>query len=77
MIASLGIILIAVLITLFELPKMIKKKLIKESVIFCILLSIGTCFPVLMSLGVQLPNPLDWIILFIKPLANMFGELLK
>lgn len=77
MLASLAIISIAILMTLYDLPKMIKKKLVKESVTFCILLSIGTCFPVLMSLGVQIPNPLNWIILFIKPLANMFDELLK
>lgn len=77
MLSSLAIISIAVLITLYELPKMIKKKLKKESVTFCILLAIGTCFPVLMSFGVQIPNPLNWIILFIKPLTNMFGEFLK
>jgi hypothetical protein len=77
LLSSLAIISIAILITLYELPKMLKKKLLKESVTFCILLAIGTCFPVLMSLGVQMPNPLNWIILFIKPLANMLGELLN
>jgi hypothetical protein len=61
----------------YELPPLLKKKLKKESVIFCFLLSIGTFFTILIGFGVHLPNPLDWIIAFIKPIANFIDYLFK
>jgi hypothetical protein len=75
--SSFAILAFAILIAMFELPPMLKKKLIKESVTFCIILSIGAVLIILISFGIQLPNPINWIITLIQPLTNLFDFLLK
>jgi hypothetical protein len=75
--SSLGILIVSILMGFYELPSLIGKKLYKESFIFCCLLSTGTFVTMLLVLGVPIPNPLDWIIMFIRPLSNFIDYLLK
>ncbi|MEH7094086.1 hypothetical protein [Neobacillus vireti] len=76
MLYSIGILIISILISIYELRPLMKKKFYKEIVCFCFLLSSGTLLTILIALGVNIPNPLDWIITFIKPLTDLIDSLL-
>ncbi|MBT2653925.1 hypothetical protein J7E81_01520 [Bacillus sp. ISL-18] len=75
MLSSFGMILIAILISIYELRPMMREKLFKEAIIFCFLLSSGTLLTILITLGVNIPNPLNWVITFIKPLTDLIDIL--
>lgn len=47
-----------------------KSKLVKESVFFLLILSLGTFFSILLALDIHFPNPINWLTIFIKPLSN-------
>lgn len=76
MLSSIGIIIISIFITLYELPQMVKKKLLKEIMFFFLLLILGTCLSIFLALKIQLPNPVDWLIHFVKPFSNWIDSLL-
>lgn len=69
---SILILIISILITLFELPHLMKSKLVKESLFFLLILSFGTFFGILLALDIHFPNPINWLTIFIKPLSNWF-----
>lgn len=51
------LILVFTVITLIEVPKLIKKKLWGELTAFSVLLSTGFILSLLLTIGVKLPNP--------------------
>ncbi|MDR7236367.1 hypothetical protein J2Y02_000976 [Neobacillus drentensis] len=70
MFISILILIITILITLLELPHIMKSKLVKEGVFFLLILSLGTFFSILLALDIHFPNPINWLTIFIKPLSN-------
>ncbi len=75
--ASLAILVVAILIALAEVPTLLKKKMIKECILFSLLLIIGTSLSLAKAQGVQLPNPVDWIVAVMQPVADWIDNILK
>ncbi|WP_307891684.1 hypothetical protein [Bacillus swezeyi] len=72
-----GILLISGLIILLELPTLWKKKQKKEIWVFSLLLAFGVALNITEGLGVEVPNPLDWLAVIYKPLSDAIMSLLK
>jgi hypothetical protein len=77
MMVILGILLVVVVITLIEVPHMLKKGLKKELWVFGILLLFGTVLNIAQGLKIDLPNPLDWINVVYKPFSDFLLGLFK
>lgn len=75
--SSLAILVLAIIIALFELPSLWKKKMLKECLLFSLLLIIGTSLSVALAWGVHLPNPIDWIAAVFQPVADWIDYILK
>ncbi|SES10960.1 hypothetical protein [Psychrobacillus sp. OK032] len=73
MLKTLGILFVAAIIVILELPHLLQKKLIKEVVIFSILLAFGVILSILLALGVKVPNPMDFITYVLKPLTKIIS----
>ncbi|MEW9672510.1 hypothetical protein [Ammoniphilus sp. 3BR4] len=74
---SVGIILVALAIIMIEVPHLLKKGFKKELWTFSILLLFGTGLSIAKGLQADLPNPLDWIAAFYKPMNDLLFGLLK
>ncbi|WP_257348508.1 hypothetical protein [Pseudalkalibacillus decolorationis] len=72
-----GILLIALLIIIFEVPSLWKSKQKKELWVFFLLLIFGVGLSIAKSLAVNIPNPLDWIIAVYKPFSDAMMNILK
>ncbi|KQX47006.1 hypothetical protein [Paenibacillus sp. Root444D2] len=70
-------VIIATIIGLIEAPALIRKKQVLESWVFFSLLFIGTLLSILLRLRVKLPNPLDLITYFYKPVSEIVFGILK
>ena len=77
MVISIGILLVAVIIAMVEVPPLRKKGLKKELWIFSILLLVGTGLSIAESLQVAIPNPLDGITMIYKPFSDFLFGLLE
>ncbi|MBO1515439.1 hypothetical protein [Metabacillus bambusae] len=72
-----GILLVATLIIVLEVPPLLEKKQKKESWVFSLLLLFGVGLSIAESLDLNIPNPLDWIAIIYKPLSDLIMSLLK
>lgn len=54
-----------------EIPDMNKKGLRREKWAFAAILSLGTVLAVVKSLGMDIPNPSDWVMAVYKPAADL------
>ncbi|GED71123.1 hypothetical protein BRE01_48250 [Brevibacillus reuszeri] len=77
MVSVFGIVLAAVVITLFEVPLLLKSHLKKELWIFSFLLLLGVGISIAHSLHVKVPNPIDGIIQLYKPVSDYIDHVLK
>lgn len=73
----LGVILLAILISVYEIPKLIKNKLFKELIVFFLLLLAGTGLGIARSINLELPSPLDLITFIYKPISDTIYEVLQ
>lgn len=73
---TVGIIIIATLITYFEMPTLLKNGEKKTIWAFFILLVSGTALNIALYFKVNIPNPLDLIIFIYKPVADFIQTLL-
>lgn len=71
MLASIGIVLVALLIIRLEVPSLKRKGLKREMWSFFALLLFGTGISVLHVLKIHLPSPHDWIAFIYKPLSDV------
>jgi hypothetical protein len=69
-------IIVSVLVILYEVPRLSKKKLWKELWVFSVLLAIAVMLNVAESLHIPIPNPLDLITIIYKPMSKIFFTLL-
>lgn len=67
------IIAIFVVICLFEIPGLLKKKYWWELAIFIAFLLPGFVLTILLALNVKLPKPTDGISFLVKQILNIFG----
>jgi len=73
----LAVVLFSFVLSIVEIPKMLKQKLYKELVIFCLFLMFGTVLAVLKSLDVKVPIPSDLIAWIYSPLAEVMKSITK
>lgn len=66
-----GLIAIFILIILFEVPGLIKKKLWRELAAFSVLLAIGFVLSLLQVIGVKLPSPNEGITSLVETVSKM------
>jgi hypothetical protein len=77
MMVILGILLVTVMISLIEVPSLLKKGLKKELWVFGILILFGTGLNIAQGLKIDIPNPLDWINVVYKPFSDFVLGLFK
>jgi hypothetical protein len=75
MVAILGILLVAAVICLFEVPYMWKKGLKKELWLFSILLLLGVGVSSAEALQWAIPTPLNWITAVYKPITDFLSRI--
>ncbi|WP_431091076.1 hypothetical protein [Paenibacillus sp. 8b26] len=71
----LGILLVAVAISMFEVPYMRKKGLKKELWLFYILLFLGVGISSAKALSGFIPTPLDWIAAVYRPFSDFLTHI--
>lgn len=75
MLKVIGILLVAAIILLIEVPSLLEKKYKKELLVFSILLTIGVGLSIAQAVGKTIPNPLDLLTLVFKPINDIFSSL--
>ena len=71
------IIAFSVILCVIEIPKMVKTKLHRELVAFCIILFLGDVIAVLKSLNIDIPNPADLIATIYSPITKLMKDILE
>ena len=72
-----GILLIGAIISLFEIPPLVKKKWWREIIVYLILLSVGMTLAILISKNVTIPTPIDLLTKLYSPVTNFFEKILS
>lgn len=72
-----GILLIGAIISLFEIPPLVKKKWWREIIVYFILLSVGMTLAILISANVTIPTPIDLLTKIYSPVTNFFESILS
>lgn len=75
--AIIGIMFTGALISLFEIPPLVKKKCWREIIVFFLLLTPGLVLSVLLFINVTIPSPLDLIIKIYSPVTAFFERILS
>lgn len=75
--AIAGIVVAGGLIAFTEVPYLVSNRLIKELVLFSVILFFGEIVGILQSLRFRLPNPLDLITAIYKPISDILFGMLK
>ncbi|KQL35899.1 hypothetical protein [Psychrobacillus sp. FJAT-21963] len=74
MVSSIGILLLATVIVIMEVPSLVQKKLKKELIVFIILLVIGVVSGILYSFDVKKMSPVDILSYILQPIYNLFSK---
>lgn len=77
LVSILAVLVFSTVLSIIEIPKMLKQKLNRELWTFSILLGLGTVLAVLKSLGVEIPNPSDLIAWVYSPFTEVMKSLIK
>lgn len=72
-----GVLFLAILISLMEVPHLLKKNLKKELWVFLSLLFIGVSLGIARSLDLELPSPLDFITAIYRPISDAIFQVLQ
>lgn len=75
--AVIGILAIAGIIAMAEVPRLRKKGRMKELWVFMLLLLLGTGISIAESLSVKVPNPLNGIAYLYKPINEFILGILR
>ncbi|MDO3681557.1 hypothetical protein [Paenibacillus ehimensis] len=76
MLAIAGILAFGAVIVWMEVPYLLKNKRKKDLWVFSILLTLGLGLSIAKSMRLEIPNPLEWIAYFYKPVSDyVFGLL--
>ncbi|MFE5321367.1 hypothetical protein ACFQ88_21910 [Paenibacillus sp. NPDC056579] len=71
MILTLVVIGVAVVIAVMELPGLIRKRMLKETIVFTSMLAAGTVLSVAAVRIANLPSPLNILKIIYGPLSNL------
>lgn len=75
--AILSVLLFSTILSIVEIPKMLKEKLYRELYTFIVVLLIGTVLAVLKILNIDIPNPSDFVQWLYSPFSNIIKKLLE
>ena len=73
----LTVIIISTVLCLIEIPKMKKENQIKEIWTFSLLLALFTVLAILKCLGIDIPNPSDFIAWIYSPITGVTKALMQ
>ena len=73
----IGIIFAGLIITILEVPRLVKNQEKKELLVFMTLLVIGVGLSVAKALNLPIPNPLDALIFIYTPISEAVMSLLR
>lgn len=76
-VSILSVLLFSTILSIVEIPKMLKEKLYRELWTFIVLLSFGTVLVILKSLNVDIPNPSDFVQWLYSPFSDIIKRLLE
>lgn len=76
-VSILSVLLFSTVLSIVEIPKMLKEKLYRELWTFIVLLSFGTVLVILKSLNVDIPNPSDFVQWVYSPFSDIIKTLLE
>lgn len=76
-VSILSVLLFSTILSIVEIPKMLKEKLYRELWTFIVLLSFGTVLVILKSLDVDIPNPSDFVQWVYSPFSDIIKTLLE
>ena len=77
MLASIGVLVLALLIALLEVPALLRQKLKKDLVVFCLLLFVSTTLVIMRLLDIPLANPTNGLMAIFTPVSHWIDQLLK
>lgn len=72
----IGILFSGVLISILEVPALVKEKSWREITVFFIILGVGLTLTILLTKNVPIPTPVDWIVKIYRPIAAFFEQIL-
>jgi hypothetical protein len=73
--AIIGILVSGAIISLFEIPPLLKKKCWREIIFFFLLFSPGVTLSILLSKQVTIPTPVDLISKIYSPITSFFERI--
>ncbi len=71
-----GVIAVSAGIAVFEIPPLVRKKLIREALIILSLLMIGSFISVMQILEKHVPNPLNGLTAILQPISMAIFKLM-
>lgn len=74
-VAILAVLVFAIVLSLIEIPKMLKSKSYREFWSFSIILFLGVTLAVLKSLDVPLANPSDFLARLFSPVSDLIDPI--
>jgi hypothetical protein len=74
-VAVVGILIISAVIIAIDAPPLVRNKRKKELAIFSTLLLFGTALSIALALGIQIPNPVDFLMWIFKPFSEIIGKI--
>lgn len=75
--AIIGIIFTGIVISLFEIPPLVKKKWWREIIVFFLLLSAGLLLSILLSKNITIPTPIDLLMNIYSPVTTFVERILS
>jgi hypothetical protein len=66
-----------IILSLVELPKMIRKNMVREMIAFSLILALGTALAALKSFGVTPPNPSDFLKWVYSPVRDLMQQVVS
>jgi membrane protein YdbS with pleckstrin-like domain len=77
MLSVMVVLVIGIIIALFEVPPLLKKKMWRETISFLTLNIIGLTFCILLVKNFIVPSPLEWFIKIFDPMTELVDQLLS
>jgi predicted membrane protein len=77
MLSIIGILLIGAIITFFEIRSFVKKKYLREVIVYFLLLLPGLTFASLLIKGVTIPTPIDLLTKIFSPVTAFVERILS
>lgn len=76
-IGVLSVLAFSTIVSIIEIPKMLKNRFYKELLAFSVLLAFGTALGILKSLSISIPNPSDLVAWIYSPFSSTMKSFFK